>query len=81
MKPQAKAAVSEMDSQSPHLYCDNPDELRNRILFDCGVAEGLFPLTYIDYFKKVVLFECNPVWREPLEATFSPYKEKVQIVY
>ena len=71
---------SEMDKESPHLYCDNPDELHDRILFDCGVAEGLFPLTYVEYFKKIVLFECNPSWIEALQATFAPYKNKVSIV-
>lgn len=72
--------LSEMDIESPHLYCKNPEELQNRVLFDCGVAEGLFPLTYIDYFNKIVLFECEPAWIEPLSATFAPYKEKVIIV-
>ena len=70
----------EMDKESPHLYFDNPEELHSRVLFDCGVAEGLFPLTYIDSFKKIVLFECDPEWIEPLKATFEPYKEKVSIV-
>lgn len=72
--------LSELDAESPHCYCNNPKELNNRVLFDCGVAEGLFPLTYIDYFKQIVLFECNPDWIEALSATFMPYKEKVHIV-
>ncbi len=70
----------EMDKESPHLYCNNPDELCSKVLFDCGVAEGLFPLTYIDYLDKIVLFECDSLWIEALKATFEPYKEKVMIV-
>lgn len=70
----------EMDKDSPHLYCLNPKELKGRILFDCGVAEGLFPLNYIDSFKEIVLFECDTKWIEPLKATFEPYKKKVSIV-
>lgn len=72
--------LSEMDNKSPHLYCEKAEELRNRILFDCGVAEGLFPLTYIDLFDKIVLFECNPKWINALKATFAPYQDKVSIV-
>ena len=71
--------LSEMDNRSPHLYCKNTSELKNRILFDCGVAEGLFPLTYVDIFEKIVLFECNPNWIKPLKATFKPYQDKVII--
>lgn len=70
----------EMDKESPHLYCLNPEELRSKVLFDCGVAEGLFPLTYIDLFKEIRLFECDSDWIEPLKATFEPYKEKVIVV-
>lgn len=72
--------LSEMDYSSPHVYCNNPEELNNRILFDCGVAEGMFPLTYIDRFSKLLLFECDPNWVEALKATFEPYKEKVTII-
>lgn len=72
--------LSEMDSASPHVYCKNPEELDNRILFDCGVAEGLFPLTYIERFSKIILFECDEGWVEALNATFAPYSSKVSIV-
>lgn len=72
--------LSEMDYNSPHVYCKNPEELNNRILLDCGVAEGLFPLTYIDRFAKLYLFECDAEWVEALNATFEPYKDKVTII-
>lgn len=72
--------LSEMDYSSPHVYCNNPEELYNRVLIDCGVAEGLFPLTHIDKFKKIYLFECDPLWIEALNATFEPFKEKVTII-
>ena len=72
--------LSEMDKKSPHLYSNNLNELKDKILFDCGVAEGLFPLTYIDFFKKIVLFECDNNWVEALKATFAPYGDKVTII-
>ncbi len=72
--------LSEMDNDSPHLYTNNLNEIKDKVLFDCGVAEGLFPLTYVDQFKKIVLFECDNNWVEALKATFSPYSSKVTIV-
>ena len=72
--------LSEMDSNSPHLYCRNTNELKDAILYDCGVAEGLFPLNYIDILSKVILFECDEQWIAPLKATFLPYDNKVTIV-
>lgn len=72
--------LSEMDNDSPHLYTNNLNEIKDKVLFDCGVAEGLFPLTYVNQFKKIVLFECDNNWVEALKATFSPYSSKVTIV-
>lgn len=72
--------LSEMDLESPHLYCRNTNELKDAILYDCGVAEGLFPLHYIDILSKAVLFECDEQWIAPLKATFLPYSNKVTIV-
>lgn len=72
--------LSEMDVKSPHVYCKNPEELNGRVLYDCGVAEGLFPLTHIDRLKSVYLFECDDEWLEALSATFKPYGDKVKIV-
>ena len=72
--------MSEMDNDFPHLYTSNINELKNKVLFDYGVAEGLFPLTFIDYFKKIVLFECDNDWVEALKATFAPYCDKVTII-
>ena len=72
--------LSEMDKDSPHLYTNDINELKGKVLFDCGVAEGLFPLTFINHLKKIVLFECDNNWVEALRATFAPYSDKVTIV-
>lgn len=47
---------------------------------DIGAAEGIFALDTIDLTKEVYLFEYEDFWKEPLEATFSPWREKVHIV-
>lgn len=72
--------LTEMDFDSPHAYSVEPDELYGRVMYDCGVAEGIFPLTHIDKFMHIVLFECDEGWIEALNATFKPYSSKVTIV-
>jgi hypothetical protein len=38
---------------------------------DVGCAEGLFALDVVDKVRKVILIESNPIWFEPLKATFE----------
>lgn len=67
--------------QSPHCYltnCFKPKE--NDTIFDIGCAEGNFTLSVIDVIDKAYLFECDMEWIEALQATFEPWKEKVEIV-
>lgn len=71
----------EQDEESPHVYLD--EELRHkkyRVALDVGVAEGNFALSIIDQVEKIYLFEADELWIEALEATFEPYKDKVQII-
>ena len=71
----------EQDEHSPHYYCFNlPDISPNTVLADIGAADGNFSLKFIEKIKKLYLFECNPDWIEALEATFRPWKEKVEII-
>jgi hypothetical protein len=51
------------------------------VLLDVGGAEGLFLLDNIDKVSKGVIFEASPVWKTALEATFSEFKQKVDIIY
>lgn len=52
----------------------------NSIVADIGTAEGIFALNIIHSVKKVYLFECDPEWIIPLEKTFAPWINKIEIV-
>jgi hypothetical protein len=72
---------TEQDSQCPHCYTDHDFFVEEGdTLADIGCAEGNFTLMNIETLKKAYLFEQDPEWREALEATFAPWKEKVQII-
>ncbi|AFL85065.1 hypothetical protein Belba_2511 [Belliella baltica DSM 15883] len=70
----------EQDELSPHSYnspifrIDNDD-----ILLDIGCAEANYSLSMIEQVKKVYLFEPNEIWIQPLQHTFSNWKNKVEI--
>lgn len=71
----------EQDRQCPHCYTDDEFVLSNNdILADIGCAEGIFTLLNIETMKKAYLFEQDPEWIEALEATFKPWREKIEIV-
>jgi hypothetical protein len=73
--------IIEQDIRSAHRYVESYDELYGKTLLDIGAAEGLFALDAIEHVKKVYLFECDEKWIEPLQMTFSPWKDKVEFVY
>ena len=71
----------EQDIESPHRYLT--DQFRfeeGDILADAGAAEGNFALSIVEKASKIILFEADIEWIEPLNATFEPWKEKVIIV-
>lgn len=71
----------EQDEKSPHRYMtDDFCVKQGDIVLDGGVAEGNFALEVIDLVEKIYLVEVDEDWIEALEATFEPYKEKVEIV-
>lgn len=70
----------EQDKRSAHCYVDSYDDLKGKVLFDVGAAEGIFALDAIDHIKHAYLFECDVDWIEALRATFRFCKDKVQIV-
>lgn len=80
IKPLYIQFLSELDHNSPHLYLRDTDNIKGGVLFDCGVAEGMFSLIHINQFDKIVLFECDEDWVKALNATFEPFKDKVTIV-
>ncbi|HPJ59762.1 MAG TPA: FkbM family methyltransferase [Bacteroidales bacterium] len=71
----------EQDPRSPHRYLSpdfSPGD--NDTVVDIGAAEGNFSLSVVGTVKKVYLVESDRRWIRALEATFSPWKEKVEII-
>lgn len=67
--------------KAPHQYeTDSFFVKEGDTLLDIGASEGLFMLNSIDKIKKGFLFEPDKAWLCALNATFEPYKEKVEIV-
>lgn len=75
--------IVEQDKRSPHRYfTDSFHVEEGEIFVDVGAAEGMISLDSIDKVKKAYLIEGNEEsWKGPLEKTFSPYKEKTNIIY
>lgn len=74
--------LREQDENSPHRYITNSVRcaVKNGIVVEVGTAEGMFTLDAIEFAQEAYLFECEEEWREALEATFEPWKEKVFII-
>ena len=71
----------EQDDRSPHRYLSedfriDPDD----VIADIGAAEGNFSLSVIEKVKKIYLIEYDKEWIKALNATFEPWKDKVQII-
>lgn len=67
--------------EAPHQYQSDSFKIESGdILLDIGSAEGLVALDTIEKVKKVYLYEAEPMWKAPLEATFAPYRDKVVII-
>ena len=71
----------EQDPDSPHRYLSDSfyPEINDEIA-DIGAAEGNFSLSVIEKVRKIYLIENDPEWTEALNATFAPWKEKVDII-
>ncbi len=70
----------EQDARSAHRYVRSYDDLAGRTLLDIGAAEGIFTLDCIESVRRACLFECDEEWIEAIEATFAPWRHKVEIV-
>lgn len=71
----------EQDPESPHRYLTENFRIdEGDILVDIGVAEGNFALGAVEKASELILFETDKEWIEALQATFEPWKDKVQIV-
>ena len=71
----------EQDEHAPHCYTDVDFPVtEDEILADVGCAEGYFSLMNIEKTKRIYLFEQDREWIEALEATFTPWREKISII-
>jgi len=71
----------EQDVRSPHRYLTEQFNFEEGdVLVDVGVAEGNFALSLVEKASRLILFEADKEWIEPLNATFEPWKDKVVIV-
>ncbi len=70
----------DQDPNSPHLYLTKDFTLNSTdVIADIGAAEGNFSLSNVEKASKIYLFEYDPEWIEALEATFRPWRHKVEI--
>jgi hypothetical protein len=66
---------------APHRYQSESFHVKSGdTLLDVGCAEALFTLDVIDMVKKVILFESDPEWFEPLKATFEKEMKEGKVV-
>jgi len=71
----------EQDKESPHFYLSESFEISpDSIIIDVGTAEGNFSLSVAEKAKRIYLFEMGEQWKEPLEKTFEPWKDKVKVI-
>jgi len=71
----------DQDPQSPHRYLSEDFNLGpDDVIADIGSAEGMFSLSLIEKVKKIYLIECDIGWIKALNATFAPWKNKVEII-
>ena len=71
----------EQDVRSPHSYFAFSIRYRpTDIAVDIGAAEGIWALDIVENVREIYLFECEADWIEALQATFEPWKDKVNIV-
>jgi hypothetical protein len=81
VKESYRSLLREQDANSPHRYRSEAlDAIPWDIFADIGAAEGILALELVDKVKHVYIFESEQRWNRALEATFEPWKDKVQIV-
>lgn len=71
--------VIEQDIRSAHHYLESTKEVAGKTFVDIGCAEGYSSLEVIEEAKHIYLFEQDELWIEALEATFSPWQDKITI--
>jgi hypothetical protein len=75
------ALAREQDPACPHCYLSDDFSLgSNDVIVDVGASEGNFSLSQVDKVKKIYLIDYDREWIRAMEATFSPWKEKIEII-
>lgn len=81
VKKAYKQLVMEQETNSPHRYWSELNQPeKGDVFIDVGAAEGIIALDLIDIVDRVILVEYEDVWKGALEATFAPYKNRVEIL-
>lgn len=66
--------------KSPHAYVDADFKVeQGDIVIDIGCSDALFAFDNAEQAERIYLFESWKRWRQALDATFEPFKEKVRI--
>jgi methyltransferase FkbM-like protein len=72
----------EQDERSPHRYLTPEFAVdAGDIVADIGCAEAILALDVVERARHLYLFESDGRWIKALEATFSPWKDKVTICH
>jgi len=74
--------VVEQNPESPHLYQKEDFKVNTGdFVLDIGAAEGNFSLDIVETAGKIIIVEAEAHWIEALNATFAPWKDKVEIIH
>lgn len=74
--------LSEQDEKSPHRYMEKGEGIPTGGCFvDVGAAEGFLGLEHIRGLAKLILIEPDEQWVEALQLTFSPYRDRTEILF
>lgn len=81
VKDSVLVALIEQDERSPHKYLPTKSiEIHGDVAVLCGASDGIYALQIINRFKKIYLFEANPLWTKPIRKTLRNYLDKIEIV-
>jgi len=76
----AQAVIDDVMEQVEKAVFRHARDGERDAVFDVGSARGLLALDVIDKVSKVYMVEPAPRWWKPIEATFAPYQDKVELV-
>jgi hypothetical protein len=81
IKDSVRVALIEQDERSPHKYLPTKSiGIKGDVAILCGASDGIYALQIIKHFKKIYLFEANPLWIRPIKKTLRDYLDKIEIV-